>query len=196
MAFGYAYSILRDAQLAEDAAQEAFLEAYTGLLSLRSAGAFPAWFRKIVFKRCDRITRRRSLLSVPLAIASSVASEDGNPSTAVERSELRQKVSAALATLPPLQREVTMLFYIGDYSQREISEFLGVPISTIKNRLYAARKRLAPALIESVQDTLYNARPSASLSFLDSVRLACLADTEGNGFILIGVQDMVQTERH
>ena len=140
MAFGCAYSILRDFQLAEDAAQEAFLEAYASLPNLRNTTAFPVWFRRIVFKRCDRLTRRNSISTVPLTAALRLASEESDPTTEAERKELREEVRIALATLPPKQLEVTTLYYVGDYSHREISEFLGVPISTIKNRLHSARK--------------------------------------------------------
>ena len=51
MAVGYAYSVLGDLGLAEDAAQEAFIEAYENLAKLRKPEAFAGWFRKIVFKR-------------------------------------------------------------------------------------------------------------------------------------------------
>ena len=53
MAVGYAFAILGDFQLAEDAAQEAFVEAYGKLAALREAEAFPGWLRKIVFKRAS-----------------------------------------------------------------------------------------------------------------------------------------------
>ena len=65
MAVGYAYGILGNHDSAKDAAQEAFLEAYTCLGELREPRAFSAWFRRILFKQCDRITRRRSLTQVP-----------------------------------------------------------------------------------------------------------------------------------
>ena len=69
MAVGYGYSILHDFQLAEDAAQEAFFEAYRTLPKLREPAAFAGWFRRIVFKQCDRITRRRVVTTVPLDAA-------------------------------------------------------------------------------------------------------------------------------
>jgi DNA-directed RNA polymerase specialized sigma24 family protein len=53
MAVGYAFAVLRDASLAEDAAQEAFLEAFRRLSDLRDPAAFPGWFRRVVFKQCD-----------------------------------------------------------------------------------------------------------------------------------------------
>ena len=61
MAFGYAYTLLRDSHLAQDATQEAFLEVYRSLDTLRSPEAFPSWFRRIVLKHCDRLTRRLEL---------------------------------------------------------------------------------------------------------------------------------------
>ena len=51
MAYGFAYSILGDFHLAEDVAQEAFIEAFRQLPQLEKPAAFPSWFRKIVFKQ-------------------------------------------------------------------------------------------------------------------------------------------------
>jgi DNA-directed RNA polymerase specialized sigma24 family protein len=59
LAVAYATSILGDYQLAEDVAQESFVEAYRALTALREPAAFGAWFRRIVFKHCDRLTRRK-----------------------------------------------------------------------------------------------------------------------------------------
>jgi DNA-directed RNA polymerase specialized sigma24 family protein len=66
MAVGYAYSILGDFHLAEDAAQDAFVQAYLNLSTLREVRAFPSWLRRIVFKQCNRITRRKRVATVPL----------------------------------------------------------------------------------------------------------------------------------
>src|SRR6185312_7492303 len=77
MAVGYGYSILHDFQLAEDAAQEAFFEAYRTLSRLREPAAFAGWFRRIVFKQCDRITRRRVVATVPLDTTPVVSSFPG-----------------------------------------------------------------------------------------------------------------------
>ena len=59
LAVGYAYSILRNFPEAEEAAQEAFIEAYLNLARLRNHSAFGGWFKKIVFKHCDRTIRRK-----------------------------------------------------------------------------------------------------------------------------------------
>ena len=66
MAVGYAYSILGDFHLAEDAAQEAFVRAYLELDQLREPAAFSGWFRRIVFMRCNRLTRKKKWPTVSL----------------------------------------------------------------------------------------------------------------------------------
>lgn len=66
MAVGSAYSWLGDVELAREISQEAFLDAHLHLHQLRSAAAFPGWFRKIVLKHCDRVTRQKRIASGPL----------------------------------------------------------------------------------------------------------------------------------
>jgi len=160
MAVGYGYSIVRDFQLAEDAAQEAFLEAYRNLDRLREPPAFPGWFRRIVFKQCDRITRNRSFAIVPLDAAEDRASQEPTQADAIEQREMNDKIMTAVDSLPDHERAATMLYYISGYSQEEVAAFLGVPVTTIKKRLYSARKRLREMLIDLVEDSLRQRRPS------------------------------------
>src|ERR671930_94620 len=74
MAYAVAYAMLGDAHLAEDVAQEAFIEAYICLPKLREPAAFPGWFRRIVFKRGDRLIRGKSLATVPIEAAGDLPS--------------------------------------------------------------------------------------------------------------------------
>ncbi len=154
MACGYAYAILGDFHLAEDFAQEAFIEAYRKLASLRKPEAFPGWFRTIVFKHCDRITRAKNINTTPLDNTPDVASTTSDPSQVAERRELADRVLAAIKTLPEHERTVTALFYMNGYSQDEVAEFLEVPVSTVKTRLYAARQQLRQRMLEMVEATL------------------------------------------
>ena len=165
MAVGYGYSILRDFQLAEDAAQEAFFEAYRNLDKLREPAAFPGWFRRIVFKQCDRITRNRDFGFIPLDAAEDRASRQPTQADAAEQREMNDKILTAIDSLPDHERAATMLYYIGGYSQDEVAEFLDVPVSTIKKRLYSARNRLREMLIDLVEDSLRERRPSRDEQF-------------------------------
>jgi len=162
MAVGYGYSILHDFQLSEDAAQEAFFEAYRTLSKLREPAAFAGWFRRIVFKQCDRITRRRVVATVPLEAAP-------DPVQATDEEERKAEVFEAVRQLPEHERSAMTLFYIGGYSMDEVATFLEVPVSTVKGRLHSARERLRTMLLDTVADDLRARRPSRNESFATTV---------------------------
>ena len=147
LAVAYACSILHDSHLAEDAAQEAFIDAYRRLLDLREPAAFPGWLRRIVFKHCDRLTRRRRVTTVPLEAASSVATGDPSPAEAVAQREMQARVLDAIKALPERQNVAVKLFYVDGRSQKEVAEFMDVPVGTVKARLHEARKRLRARML-------------------------------------------------
>jgi RNA polymerase sigma factor (sigma-70 family) len=153
MAYGYAYAILGDFHLAQDAAQGAFVEAYQCLAHLREPEAFPGWFKRFVLKHCDRLTRGKRVETVPLDAAYDVASGEPDPHEATAKRELRERVLQAVRDLPDNEREVTTLYYMNGYSQSEIAEFLEVPATTVKSRLHTSRQRLKERMTEMVQDT-------------------------------------------
>ncbi len=182
LAVGYAYSILRNLSLAEEAAQEAFIEAYLNLDRLRNPKAFPSWFKKIVFKHCDRAIRGKRPSFVSLTQTEELISSQPSPLSIAEIGELQAKINRAIELLPETEREVITLFYLGDRSQKEISTFLEISISTIKNRLYSARNRLKPELMNMVENYLENQRPSQDNTFVNkvaqTVEAACNGDKE------------------
>lgn len=165
MAVGYAYSTLRDFSSAEDAAQEAFLEAYRCLDKLREPAAFPGWFRRIVFKHCDRITRSPALATVALAEIEARSSREPTQVEMIERRETKDMIEDAINSLPAHERAATVLYYIGGYSQKEIGAFLDAPVTTIKKRLHTSRTRLREMLLDAVEETLRGRRPSRDEAF-------------------------------
>ena len=170
MAVGYSYSILGDFHLAEDAAQEAFLEAYPNLHKVYGPEAFPSWFKRIVFKHCDRILRRKTLGATQLDEAGTVATTEGNPESIAEAHELEAEIRDAVRSLPPATRWAITLSYISDYSQREICEFLGIPATTLKSRLHRGRKKLQERMIGIMEENLRQNRPSRGKNFADGVQ--------------------------
>src|SRR4030042_2681891 len=96
LAFSQAFSILGDSHLAEDAVQEAFLEAYRKLGSLRTPEAFITWFRRIVFTTCSRIRRRTSIKTTFLDEAAIIADPDNSPAERLGREEGEETVTPAL----------------------------------------------------------------------------------------------------
>jgi RNA polymerase sigma factor (sigma-70 family) len=169
IAVAYAASILGDYHLAEDAAQEAFVEAHRKLRSLREPAAFAGWLRTIVFKHCDRLTRRKRHPVTGLEAARDVAAPGPSPLEMVATRETRTSVRAAIAALPDAERAVVLLYYMGDHSHAAIAEFLGVSANAVKTRLYSARQRLRRRMGD-IEHELGAARPSSGPAFAEKVQ--------------------------
>jgi ankyrin len=203
MAFGAAYALLGDAHLAEDAAQEAFLTAWRHLDDLREPDAFPGWFQRIVRTQCSRLTRNKRHPTVSMdLVGDAPAGRSSDPFVRAARTERTAMVRAALAALPEHEREATLLYYLGDYGQAEIADFLGVPVTTVKKRVFSARKRLRERMAPYMEpenilrDELTAARPSNHTTFANTVRLRAAVedgDTEAVSILLGESKALVNT---
>ncbi|HKF14501.1 MAG TPA: sigma-70 family RNA polymerase sigma factor [Gaiellaceae bacterium] len=142
VAYGVALRILRDQALAEDAVQEAFLAIWRSADSYRRERAKPStWILTLVHRRAVDLVRREDrrrgdgLAETPQALAAAV------PEEALLR-ERRVAVQSALQALPGEQRQALELAYYGGYTQSELSAHLGVPLGTVKSRMFAGLTRL------------------------------------------------------
>lgn len=188
-AVGYGYARLGDFHLAEDAAQEAFLHAFQDLWQLRDPAAFPGWFRRIVSKHCDRLTRRKQVRTVALEDGENVEEIGRDPSELAERRALQAEVAAAISELPEPQRVVVSLFYIGDHSHAEIAAFLGIPLGTVKTRLHTARQHLQQRMLPVIHDNLREQRPSRDDRFAERLRRLLAASEDGQAPAVAEVLD-------
>jgi RNA polymerase sigma-70 factor (ECF subfamily) len=166
-AVAYARTLLPDPAAAEDAAQEAFVQAWRDLPRLTEAAAFGAWLRRLVFKFCDRV-RRSARPTLPLAESLPIPG-DQEPGWVVERADEAARVRAAIEALPGPLREATLLYYLTGHDIKEIAAFLALPPSTVKNRLHAARKRLRKELWTMAETILETEKPSQSEAFAENV---------------------------
>ncbi len=157
MAFGYAHSLLGDFHHAQDATQEAFIEVYRNIQKLRVPAAFPGWLRKTVFKQCNRIMRKGTISTIPFDDLASPARES-------DATETWKEIVAAITDLSSRQREAITLFYINGYSEREVAEFLDVPESTVKKRLYDGRNKLRERMVGMVSESLKKNAPDERFS--------------------------------
>ena len=138
-----------DFHIAEEIAQDAFLQAYKNLATLRNPSQFAGWLYVIANNLCKRWHQMRKPAMQSLE-ATSVA-EVGRSSYKRYVSEQREAeavehrheiVKELLETLPESERTVVTLYYLGEMTAKEIGNFLGVSVNTIKSRLRRARKRL------------------------------------------------------
>ncbi|MFZ1756334.1 MAG: sigma-70 family RNA polymerase sigma factor [Caldilineaceae bacterium] len=169
MAYACAYGWTSDFHLAQDVAQEAFLDAWLHLHQLREPTAFPGWLRRIVVKHADRETRRKHPAFLPVEAADELPSAQPEPEALVQAAEQQRRIQAAVDALPEHQRIATALFYLDGYSQQEIADFLELPVSTIKKRLYDARNGLKRRIDPMTRQEMQAQRPSQTDEFADRV---------------------------
>jgi RNA polymerase sigma factor (sigma-70 family) len=149
VAYGLAYKVLQDAALAEDAVQEAFLQAWRGAGAYRPERAKAStWLLTFVHRRAvdlvRREERRRTVRLDPLPEPSGSGADE----EVVARSR-REIVQDALRRLPTEQREAIELAYYGGLTQSELAAQLGQPLGTIKSRMFTGLQRLRVLLVES-----------------------------------------------
>jgi RNA polymerase sigma-70 factor (ECF subfamily) len=171
MAYGYAYAILGDSYLAQEAAQEAFVTAYQRLQQLREPSAFPGWLRRIVLTQSNRLVRGRRVTPQPIEMVAQLTAEQTDLAAAVERQELAEQLHAAIRGLPEQQRAAVILYYIDGYSQNEVAVFLELSVDAVKKQLQRARVRLQERMLAMVRDDLQKRRPSKDNRFVQAVRL-------------------------
>ena len=146
-AFQWAFSRLHDADLAQDAAQEAFVVAYQRLHQLKEPKAFAGWFKQIVLSQTYRLLRDTRPLTQALILNQEIMASDPGPLALVENDELKERVMTAVQALPEKEQVVTRLFYLNGYSQKEIARLLELPLTTVKKRLQYARQNLRGILV-------------------------------------------------
>jgi RNA polymerase sigma factor (sigma-70 family) len=148
VAYGLALRILRDERHAEDAVQEAFLQVWRSAATFRADRAKAStWILTLVHRRAvDLVRREERRQTDPLTDdAAAGVSPDLTDEIAWLRFE-RERVQGALRRLPDVQREAIELAYYGGFSQSELAERLGVPLGTIKSRMFAGLARLRELL--------------------------------------------------
>ena len=133
-----AQMLLNDTDGAEDAAQQAFVEAFVNLRSLRDRNSFRPWLITIV-RRCA--TRRRAVQfrETPGIFETVIASMESQTDAS---SEIEARVSEMLAELSARSRKVLTMHYLDGYSCQEIGKSLGIPAGTVKRILHESRMNL------------------------------------------------------
>ena len=151
---GAVYRVVRSEEEAQDICQEAFLKAFRGLNSFKREARFSSWLYQIAINLSrDRLRRRKTRNWVSLDDLDE-ASPAGSPRAPaeggerwVEVLEVRERVASAVAALPEEQREAVILKEYQGLTFPEIAEIQGVPISTVKTRLYRGLSVLRERLV-------------------------------------------------
>lgn len=152
-----------DMDLAEEAAQEAFLRAWQHLPTYQPRYSFRSWVYRIAINAAlDALRQPSSRREQPFSdfenpaeddpgmVATLPSMEDG-PEAAVEARQRSERVRRAVLALPAASRSVLVLREYGGLSYNEIATSLGIPIGTVMSRLSSARSQMRQALIDILE---------------------------------------------
>ena len=150
MVFAYAFQKLRNEVDAQDVMQEVFLRAYRNLYGLRHPHRFQSWLYAIMSNECNRwLARAAKTRRHEVQLAQSSGNDlRVEPAHTVPTEGWTVDLEQAISTLSEENRVAVSMFYMGDCSLKEISEFLGVSVNTVKTKLHRARQQLGNALSE------------------------------------------------
>lgn len=140
--FAVAHRILRDVDLAEDAAQQAIVTIWRELPGLRDPGRFDAWSYRVLVNACYAEARKERRWSPGLRLLETDAGGDDATLSVADRDQLER----AFRRLPPEQRAVLVLQHYLDRTVSETAEMLGVPVGTVKSRIHHAKRAMRAAL--------------------------------------------------
>jgi RNA polymerase sigma-70 factor (ECF subfamily) len=152
-----AYRILRDATEAEDVAQNVFLQAYKSAPRYEVSARFSTWLFTIARNLCLNEIRRRSRHPTDSIEAAGPDADDlptrqfedrktALPTDAALEGELAQKIDAALAELPEIQRTAILLCRRDDLSYEDIAKVIGCSLSATKSLIHRGRETLKQKL--------------------------------------------------
>lgn len=150
--FALAVRMCSTPELAEEAAQEAFLAAWQGLPFFRGDSAFATWLYRLTSNACVDLLRKENRHQGPSlddeTVSTEVPDPTPTPEKAVEQQELRRQIEAGLQTLSPEHREVLILREIQQLSYDEIADVLSLDLGTVKSRINRGRRQLREFLLK------------------------------------------------
>ena len=140
-----AYAILLDRNLAEDAAQQAFVKACEKLGSLQQVNRFGPWLSRICRNEAYQLLRDRQRRESRETPAPEPVTAMGTPDT----QDRQDQVKFAVDDLPEMYREIVVLHYYQRLDYRKISSVLGIAGHSVRGRLFRARRMIKKALQEN-----------------------------------------------
>lgn len=136
---------VKNADEAEELAQDVFVQAMQKIGQLRVPEAFGGWLARIVHRMAiNRVTRRQAAMACdPVVLEATCLSSGGSPDQHALGRERADDVRAAVQRLGQLDRQTLQAFYLRGETLLQMSDSFEAPVGTIKRRLHVARKRLA-----------------------------------------------------
>jgi RNA polymerase sigma factor (sigma-70 family) len=158
------FSSTRDAALAEDVAQDAFVAAWHNLGQLRETSRFKSWLCGIARNLARKARRKSQRETLDDNIDETVVSDAASPFDRISQRETTQLVNDALRQIPTKYREVLTLYYQQDRSIHEVADILSISVDAAMQRLSRGRSYIAQHMTIVVEKSLERTRPRRDLT--------------------------------
>ena len=169
--YRFARSLTRDASDAEDVVQDAYLRAFRSWRTFQPGTDIRRWLftiaRNVFLRSRERGQREVTLDDEQSTVADAAQAQEawvrGGLDPILDRTDLGPAIMSALARLPENFRAVVVLVDLEDQPYEAAAEVLGVPVGTVRSRLFRGRKLLQQSLAQHARDAgILPARPSGS----------------------------------
>lgn len=140
-----AFWIVKDADLSKDIAQESWKVIMAKINDLKEPEKFSSWALRIVYSKSLDVIRASGKKRIQLEAFAREQQKENNQVSS-DNSQLKIDLLKSIKKLPLNQQQVIRLFYVEDYSLKEISELIQISVGTVKSRLFHAREKLKKIL--------------------------------------------------
>lgn len=149
-----AVRMLKNRHDAEEALQDAFIRAFNALPGFEWKSSFSTWFYRIVFNVCSTALKKKGSASVVSIdeehddhLSLEIQSTDDEPDVEYEQKEFARIIRSEIETMDESYATILTLFFLQEMSYEEIMAVTGLPLGTVKNRLFRARALLRTSLL-------------------------------------------------
>jgi len=144
--FRFVLGMVKDAGLAEDVVNEVFLDVWRQASRFEARSAVSTWVLAIAHFKALSVLRRRPHEAADENEALTLADPSDDPEVALQKADRSEIMRSCLAALSPDHREIIDLAYYHEQSIEDVAKVVGIPVSTVKTRMFYARRHLAELL--------------------------------------------------
>jgi RNA polymerase sigma-70 factor, ECF subfamily len=146
--------IVRDTTMAEDLVSQVFLDVWRTASQFEGRSQVSTWLLSIARFKALTSLRQRKFEDIDQEDVREIADDSDTPEASLDRSNTSQILRACVAKLSPAHREIINLVYYHEKSVEEVGQIIGIPQSTVKTRMFYARKQLADLLKNAGVDSI------------------------------------------
>lgn len=152
--YRFVLRMLRDTSAAEDLVSQVFLDVWRTASQFEGRSQVSTWLLSIARFKALTALRQRKYEDIDQDDVMEVADQADTPEASLDRSRTSEILRACVAKLSPAHREIVNLVYYHEKSVEEVASLIGIPASTVKTRMFYARKQLADLLKSAGIDSI------------------------------------------